>query len=172
VPDAVIEVLSPSHTDSALVQGTDTGGASPILEQARQLAVTKQLPYAGSVAPHDAWTLFQSGDVILVDVRTAEERKFVGHVPDTRHVPWMTGLSLSRNPRFVKELEAKAGKNDVLLLLCRSGKRSAAAAEVATKAGFKNVFNILEGFEGDLDEQQRRGVFNGWRHAGLPWIQD
>ncbi len=42
----------------------------------------------------------------------------------------------------------------------------------ATKAGFTNVFNILEGFEGDLDEQQRRGAFNGWRHAGLPWVQD
>ena len=105
-------------------------------------------------------------------MRTAEERKFVGHVPETKHVAWMTGLSLSRNPRFARELEAKAGKGETILLLCRSGKRSAAAAEAATKAGFKNVFNILEGFEGDLDEQQRRGAFNGWRHSGLPWVQD
>lgn len=170
--DAVIEVLSPSHANPAPVQGADTGGLSPILEEARQRALAEQLPYAGSVAPHDAWALFQAGDAILVDVRTAEERKFVGQVPDTRHVAWMTGLSLSRNPRFVKELEAKAGKDDAILLLCRSGKRSAAAAEAATKAGFRNVFNILEGFEGDLDEQQRRGGFNGWRQAGLPWIQD
>ena len=105
-------------------------------------------------------------------MRTAEERKFVGHVPETKHVAWMTGLSLSRNPRFTRELEAKAGKGEAILLLCRSGKRSAAAAEAATKAGFTSVFNILEGFEGDLDEQQRRGAFNGWRHAGLPWVQD
>jgi len=112
------------------------------------------------------------GEAVLVDVRTAEERKFVGHVPETKHVAWMTGLSLSRNPRFTRELEAKAGKNEAILLLCRSGKRSAAAAEAATKAGFTNVFNILEGFEGDLDDQQRRGAFNGWRHAGLPWVQD
>lgn len=145
---------------------------SPILANARHRAERDQLPYAGSVTPQDAWALFQAGDAVLVDVRTAEERKFVGQVPDTKHVAWMTGLSLSRNPRFTKELENKAGKEEVILLLCRSGKRSAAAAETATKAGFRNVFNILEGFEGDLDEQQRRGAFNGWRHAGLPWVQD
>lgn len=143
-----------------------------VLEKAREQAISDAVPFAGSVAPQVAWALFSEGEATLVDVRTAEERKFVGHVPETLHVAWMTGLSLSRNPRFVKELEAKVGKDDVILLLCRSGKRSAAAAEVATKAGFKNVFNILEGFEGDLDDLQRRGTFNGWRHAGLPWVQD
>jgi rhodanese-related sulfurtransferase len=147
-------------------------GSSPVLDQARRRAVADHLPYAGSVTAQDAWALFQSGEAVLIDVRTAEERKFVGHVPETKHVAWMTGLSLSRNPRFVKELEGKAGKDDVVFLLCRSGKRSAAAAEAAAKGGFKNVFNILEGFEGDIDEQQRRGTFNGWRHAGLPWVQD
>jgi len=148
---------------------------SPALEALRDIehqAADQGLPFHGQVPPKLAWALFEAGDARLVDVRTAEERKFVGHVPDTRHVAWMTGLSLSRNPRFVKELEAKAGKDEVILLLCRSGKRSAAAAEAASKAGFRNVFNILEGFEGDLDEQQRRGAFNGWRQAGLPWIQD
>ena len=142
------------------------------LQQALAKAAAEGLPYAGSVSPADAWTLVQEGAAVLVDVRTAEERKFVGEVPESKHVAWMTGLSLSRNPRFAKELEGKAGKGEVILLLCRSGKRSAAAAEAATKAGFSRVFNILEGFEGDLDEQQRRGSFNGWRHAGLPWIQD
>ena len=79
--------------------------------------------------------LFARGDATIVDVRSAEERKFVGQVPGTLHVAWMTGLSLSRNPRFVKELEGKAGKAQAILLLCRSGKRSAAAAEAAAKAG-------------------------------------
>lgn len=166
--DVVFETQSSSDA-VALVQGS---APSLVLERARQQAAIDNLPYAGSVAPHDAWDLFRSGEAVLVDVRSAEERKFVGHVPETRHVAWMTGLSLSRNPRFIKELEHKADKDDVILLLCRSGKRSAAAAEAAAKAGFKNVFNITEGFEGDLDDQQRRGGFNGWRHAGLPWIQD
>ncbi|MDD2662150.1 MAG: rhodanese-like domain-containing protein [Dechloromonas sp.] len=168
--EAVIDLQDAVQAPPSL--GGGSAVASVILERARQRAAAEQLPYAGSIAPRDAWTLFGNGDAVLVDVRSAEERKFVGQVPESKHVAWMTGLSLSRNPRFTKELEGKAGKDDVVLLLCRSGKRSAAAAEAATKAGFRNVFNILEGFEGDLDEQQRRGAFNGWRHAGLPWIQD
>lgn len=170
--DAVLEVQSSAVPAAVFGGEAFTQGISPILEAARRQAQAESLPYAGSVAPQDAWALFQAGEAVIVDVRTAEERKFVGQVPDTQHVAWMTGLSLSRNPRFVRELEAKVGKNEVVLLLCRSGKRSAAAAEAAAKAGFRNVFNILEGFEGDLDEQQRRGAFNGWRNAGLPWIQD
>lgn len=170
--EVVFESRSSAGPAVVAAEGGQSGGASPVLERARQQAAIDNLPYAGSVAPQDAWALFQSGEAVLIDVRTAEERKFVGHVPETKHVAWMTGLSLSRNPRFVKELEHKAGKDDVILLLCRSGKRSAAAAEAAAKAGFRNVFNILEGFEGDLDDLQRRGAFNGWRHAGLPWIQD
>jgi rhodanese-related sulfurtransferase len=112
------------------------------------------------------------GEVILVDVRTAEERKFVGHVPASVHVPWATGTALTRNPRFVRELEAKVGKHRPILLLCRSGKRSALALEAALKAGFSQIANISEGFEGDADEHSRRGLMNGWRFHGLPWIQD
>ncbi|MEI7612715.1 MAG: rhodanese-like domain-containing protein [Betaproteobacteria bacterium] len=144
----------------------------PILEQARSRAQRDGLPFAGSVTPKEAWSLFSQSEAVLVDVRSAEELKFVGHVPDSLHVAWMTGISLSRNPRFVKELENKTGKNEIILLLCRSGKRSAAAAEAATKAGFSQVFNIQEGFEGDLDENGRRGAFNGWRYSGLTWVQD
>jgi rhodanese-related sulfurtransferase len=125
------------------------------------------------VPPALAWRLFSTGQALLVDVRTAEERKFVGHVPDSLHVPWATGTSLTRNPRFARELEAKiGGKEAVALLLCRSGKRSALAAEAAAKAGLVHVFNVLEGFEGELDAQQQRGKFDGWRFHGLPWVQD
>lgn len=147
-----------------------------ILEQARSEAIAGNLPFTGSVAPRDAWRLAQAGEAVLVDVRTAEERKFVGQVPGSVHVPWATGTSLTRNPRFARELEAKVaaqgGKEAVLLLLCRSGKRSALAAEAAEKAGFIAVFNVREGFEGDLDPAQQRGHFNGWRFHGLPWEQD
>ncbi|KVO61411.1 rhodanese-like domain-containing protein [Burkholderia stagnalis] len=146
--------------------------ARQALDDARAAAAAVGTPYAGGVAPDIAWALFSAGDALLVDVRTAEERKFVGHVPDTLHVPWATGTSLTRNPRFVRELEAKTGKDALILLLCRSGNRSAQAAEAAAKAGFTQVFNVLEGFEGDLDEQQRRGSRNGWRFHGLPWAQD
>jgi len=116
----------------------------------------------------------QAGLARLLDVRSAEELRFVGQVPGSLHVPWATGTALTRNPRFVRELEAKlAGdKNATVLLLCRSGKRSALAAEAASKAGFTHVFNVLEGFEGELDATQQRGKADGWRFRGLPWTQD
>lgn len=143
-----------------------------VLDDTRRQALSAGLPYAGGVPPQLAWELAQSGAAVLVDVRTAEERKFVGHVPGSVHVAWATGTSLTRNPRFVRELEARAGKGATLLLLCRSGKRSALAAEAAAKAGFANVFNVLEGFEGELDTSGQRGHIDGWRVRGLPWAQD
>lgn len=144
------------------------------LEAARQRARGAGLPYAGGLPPSQAWALVQAGVAPLVDVRSVEEYRFVGHVPGSLNLPWATGTSLTRNPRFVRELEAKLGnhKEQPLLLLCRSGKRSALAAEAAAKAGFGQVFNVLEGFEGELDELQRRGRHDGWRFRGLPWEQD
>lgn len=148
-------------------------GLPPELEQIRARAAADGLPYAGGIGPKEAWALVEAGKVVLVDVRTAEERKFVGHVPNSLHVAWATGTSLSRNPRFVRELESKLGGKDVpALLLCRSGKRSVAAAEAATKAGLTCIFNVLEGFEGELDAGQQRGKADGWRFHGLPWVQD
>jgi rhodanese-related sulfurtransferase len=143
-----------------------------ILELAIRDAHFAGLPYAGSIAPADAWTLIQAGRAVLVDVRTGEERKFVGYVPGSLHVAWATGTSLTRNPRFLRELEAKVEKDAVVLLLCRSGKRSALAAEAATRIGFTSAFNVTEGFEGELDEQHRRGALGGWRVRGLQWVQD
>jgi len=144
----------------------------PVLERAREAARGIGLPYAGGIAPGEAWSLAQSGDAVLVDVRSAEERKFVGQVPGAVHVAWASGTALTRNPRFVRELEAKVKHEQVVLLLCRSGKRSALAAEAATKAGFAAAFNVLEGFEGELDGASHRGAADGWRFRGLPWVQE
>jgi rhodanese-related sulfurtransferase len=143
-----------------------------LLDKARAQAQTDGLPYSGGLPPRDAWALVDAGLAALVDVRSAEERKFVGHVPQSQHVAWATGTSLTRNPRFTRELESKVKKSDVVLLLCRSGKRSALAAEAAAKAGYTSVFNVLEGFEGELDAQQHRGGAGGWRFHALPWVQD
>lgn len=139
-----------------------------IEQQARGLG----LPFHGQVPPALAWELFDAGDALLVDVRSAEERKFVGHVPGSLHVPWATGTALTRNPRFTRELQAKADRDSTVLLLCRSGKRSALAAQAAATAGFTRVFNVLEGFEGEIDANQQRGGSDGWRFRGLPWVQD
>lgn len=139
-------------------------------EPARGELTTATSP--GAVTPDQAWALVQKGKAVLVDVRTAEERRFVGTPPRSVHVAWATGIAMVQNPHFVRDLEAKVKKTDVVLLLCRSGKRSALAARKAADAGFTRVYNVLEGFEGDLDDDSRRGTFEGWRFRGLPWVQE
>ncbi len=160
-------------TDTDTDTISDIGSEEPQpLQKARTNARAQGLHYAGSVSPPQAWALVQAGQARLVDVRSAEERHFVGQVPGSLHVPWATGTALTRNPRFIKELGSRAGRELPLLLLCRSGKRSALAAEAAAQAGFAQVFNVSEGFEGDHDSSQQRGHHNGWRFHGLPWTQD
>ncbi len=143
-----------------------------ILTQARRRAPTTRPSFAGNVTPQEARELLSSHAAILVDVRTAEERQFVGRIEESVHVPWLIGTAMQRNPRFVRELESKVRRDAVILLLCRSGARSVAAAQALTEARFPNAFNVLEGFEGELDQRGQRGHQGGWRSHGLPWIQD
>ena len=128
--------------------------------------------YAGSLYPPEAWLLVEDEALQLVDVRTREELLFVGRVPGALHIPWQSGLDMLNNSRFIEELDILAGRKTAIALFCRSGKRSAAAATVAANAGFTQVFNVLEGFEGDLDIQRQRGERGGWRHWRLPWLQN
>lgn len=134
-----------------------------ILDSSRDAARQAGLQYSGDVTPREAWYLFAHGDALLIDVRSAEELNTVGYVPDSLHVAWATGNPLERNPNFVRELQSKADKLDVILFLCRSGRRSVAAAEAVSRLGFKNVFNITEGFEGEPGQE------SGWRAHGLTW---
>lgn len=164
--------LNTLHTASSAQNALSTQDIDQIFNDSKQRVEEHYLEFTGTVFPQEAWALFQAGEVVIVDVRTNEERKFVGYVEDTIHIPWATGTALNRNPRFAKELETKVGKDKIILLLCRSGKRSAAAANVAFNAGFENIYNIDQGFEGDLDENNHRGSFNGWRFHGLPWRQE
>ena len=164
--------LNTLHTTSSAQNALSTQDIDKIFNDAKQRVEEHYLEFTGTVLPQEAWALFQAGEIVIVDVRTNEERKFVGYVEDTVHIPWATGTALNRNPRFAKELETKVGKDKIILLLCRSGKRSAAAANIAYNAGFENIYNIDQGFEGDLDENNHRGIFNGWRFHGLPWRQE
>src|ERR1035441_6249183 len=104
-----------------------------ILVKARENAQQTGLRYAGDISPSDAWQIFEQGDAKLIDVRTVKERQSVGYVPGSIHVAWAIGNPMVSNPRFVRELEIKAGKLDVILLLCRSGKRSVSAAETVSR---------------------------------------
>jgi rhodanese-related sulfurtransferase len=73
---------------------------------------------------------------------------------------------------LVKRTGSDQGLESIAILaICRSGKRSQAAAEELVRQGFNNLYNIEDGFEGDLDNNKHRNTVNGWRVASLPWEQ-
>jgi rhodanese-related sulfurtransferase len=141
-----------------------------IKKTARERGKKMALNYAGALLPAEAHRLMQAG-AKLVDVRTKPELLYVGKVPGSVAVEWQTYPGNRENPEFLTELAAVVPKETPVMFLCRSGARSNAAAEAATRAGWKEAYNILEGFEGDKDSDQHRNSVGGWRKAGLPWIQ-
>jgi sulfur dioxygenase len=137
-------------------------------------AMTTPLPaegYAGDVSPELAWQWVQAGQAVMVDVRTDAEREWVGFVPGARGIAWKQWPGMALNPEFDAAIQDAAQGGRKLVLLCRSGVRSIAAARRATELGV-TAFNILEGFEGDPDGQAHRGLQGGWRFRGLPWRQN
>ena len=137
-----------------------------------------QVSYAGDITPEQAWKLLsEDREAVLVDVRTEPEWRFVG-VPDLgslgRDVVYIEWDSADGKPNenFVTDLleRVPAGGDRPVIFLCRSGNRSISAAEAATQAGVTPSYNVLDGFEGQLDGDRHRGG-NGWRAIGLPWTQ-
>jgi len=135
-------------------------------ERAKKLG----LAYAGALLPAEAGELMKAG-VKLVDVRTKPELQYVGKIPGSLAVEWQTWPGGKQNPEFIGELAAAVGKDEPVMFLCRSGARSHSAAEAALRAGWKETYNVLEGFEGDKDAGGHRNTVGGWRKAGLPWVQ-
>jgi rhodanese-related sulfurtransferase len=137
------------------------------------------LEYAGDISATEAWErLTADTKAQLVDVRTVAEWNFVG-LPDlsalsrqVHCIEWQGFPTGARNPGFVTEAsQALSDKEAPVLLLCRSGARSRAAAIALTAAGFGQAFNIAGGFEGDADQDGHRGTCNGWKAENLPWRQ-
>ena len=126
--------------------------------------------YAGDVPAELAWQWLQSGEAVLVDVRTDAEREWVGKVPGAIAVAWKQWPGMAANQNFDEQLRAAVSEGKKVVLLCRSGVRSVAAAQRATGLGIE-AYNILEGFEGDVDANGQRGRLSGWRKRGLPWNQ-
>ncbi|OBJ41545.1 sulfurtransferase [Mycolicibacterium mucogenicum] len=136
------------------------------------------MSYAGDITPQQAWDLLsENPEAVLVDCRTDAEWRWVG-VPDISslgrdvvYIEWVSNDG-KRNTSFVEDLLAAGvtpGERPVVFL-CRSGNRSIGAAEAATAAGIGPSYNVLDGFEGNLDENRHRGG-SGWRAIGLPWVQ-
>lgn len=161
-----IDEAVPANLSSGMRHDVD--GA--LLMRPRPAAGAQQGSYAGDVSPQLAWAWVQSGEAVMVDVRTDAEREWVGFVPGAVAVAWKQWPGMALNPAFDQAVSAAAdGKK--LVLLCRSGVRSIAAAQRATALGLQ-AYNILEGFEGDPDGEAHRGNKGGWRCHGLPWRQN
>jgi rhodanese-related sulfurtransferase len=126
------------------------------------------------LSPRAAWEEIQrTPEALFLDVRMEIESLYVGRPPGVVNVAWYEYPDLMPNPsRFVEAVTREAGRKDrPLYLICRSGKRTVDAGNALDQAGFTDVTNVLEGFEGDLDEKFHRSTQSGWRHAGLPWEQ-
>ena len=142
-------------------------------------------PAVQGLLPTQAWDLLErEPNAVLIDVRTKAEWSFVGK-PDlsdlnrsVKMVEWSRYPNMSVNPRFVEEMNEALGDNipSHILFICRSGARSMSAAltvqaSLAGEAQSPDLFNVAEGFEGDLDSKKHRGGLNGWKAHGLPWGQ-
>jgi len=149
------------------------GVITEILGAAQARAAQFSLPYTGALLPHEAQELLQAAPGSrLIDVRSRAELELNGTVPGAIHVEWQSWPGWVLNPHFLVQLRHAVVADALLLFLCRSGHRSHRAAIAATEAGLMNCFNVLEGFEGDLDKATgHRNEVNGWKHRGLPWIQ-
>ncbi len=115
----------------------------------------------------------ETPEAVLIDCRTEIEHMYVGHPVGAEHVAWQEAPDWAIDPAFADKVRRMV-KGDLarpVLLICRSGQRSVDAGLALETAGFGTVINVLEGFEGTLDEHFHRGTQGGWRYYGLPWQQ-
>lgn len=132
------------------------------------------------LSPKEAFELLESDPkAVLIDIRSSMEYLFVGHPKGSVHVAWIDEPDWKINEHFAAQVRQvmlgglSSHEKDCapVVLICRSGKRSLEAGEVLVKEGFPFVYNIEEGFEGELDKDHHRSTVGGWRYHGLPWEQ-
>ncbi len=162
-----IDEAVPANLTSGIRHAADSATADA---SALNLDVRQAAGYAGDVSPLLAWQWWNAGSAVLIDVRTDAEREWVGFVPGAHPIAWKQWPGMAMNAAFDDGVKAAVRPGTKALFLCRSGVRSIAAAKRATELGVE-AYNILEGFEGDPNEQAHRGNRGGWRFRGLPWRQ-
>jgi rhodanese-related sulfurtransferase len=132
---------------------------------------------------YEKW-LADPENVTVLDVRTTEEYIYIGHAPMAWNVPLMSQtyewdddkqyFKMQPNADFISQVSELAKPSDTILVMCRSGGRSAMAVNMLAKAGFTTVFNITDGMEGDAVKDpesvyQGQRLKNGWKNSGIPW---
>ena len=134
------------------------------------------------ISSSEAYGILQeSVDAVLIDVRTKMEYEYVGHPKDSIHIAlkeppeWKTFSSFVHDvSSLLKEKFPDVGDlpSIKIFLICRSGKRSNEAALLLEADGYKCLFNVYDGFEGDKNINGHRNLINGWRFSNLPWEQN
>ena len=143
-----------------------------ILQEAAQRAEQAGLPYSGAMTPLQAYQVLQNRpEARLVDVRSQAEWQFTGTVPNSVLIELKSFPGMVDNPHFLEQLKHQVDTEATVLFMCRSGARSDQAARLAAAHGYAQVYNVLEGFEGERDREGHRNNVNGWRASGLPWGQ-
>ena len=121
--------------------------------------------------PKEAHEFLQTNpQAVFVDCRSEMEYLFVGHPVGAQHVAWNDGPDWEINPHFVGQVKKVASMNRPIVLICRSGHRSVMRAR-ARAGRLQEVYNVLDGFEGPLDDDITAAAISGWRKEGLPWEQ-
>lgn len=131
------------------------------------------------LSPKESYDFLQrEPDACFIDIRSSMEYLFVGHPKGATHIAWIDEPDWEINPDFVKEVTRVAeqkskghAKTTPIVLICRSGVRTLEAAEALLEAGFSHITHVVEGFEGERDEDYHRSTVGGWRFHGLPWEQ-
>ena len=134
-----------------------------------------------TVSPLEAHEIINNNQrAVMIDVRSSMEHLFIGHPKGSVHVPWIDAPDWTVNKNFVTDVRkvmlggigmGEHGGDAPVLLICRSGKRSFEAGKLLIDNEFSEVYNVAEGFEGELDDQHHRSTVGGWRRHGLPWEQ-
>jgi len=172
----------------AATSNAEGGATGQAVAQATgpQLPAEKQTTLGLYVTAKEAYEQWKTAPdkVMVLDVRTPEEYLFIGHAEMARNVPvaeqtfeWDAAkkqFPMRPLPDFVARVNKIASPQDTLLVMCRSGGRSAIAVNLLASAGFKHVYNITDGFEGDTLKDpgsvfDGQHMVNGWRNSGLPW---
>lgn len=146
---------------------------------------TAQGLYLTSLEAYEKWQAAPD-EVMIVDVRTPEEHLFVGHPTMAWKIPiiaqsYQWDAENGKYPMqlladFVARVSEVATTDSTIMVLCRSGGRSAMAANLLAQAGFNKVYNIIDGMEGDVngDSESVAGNANpqsGWKNSGCPWTK-
>ena len=155
-------------------------------QTASQIPAGKQTSLGLYVTAREAYDKWKAApdSVTILDVRTPEEFLFVGHADMAWNIPlaaqsyeWDADkqqFPMQFLPDFVARVQKVAKPDDTLLVMCRSGGRSAMAVNQLANAGFKNVYNITNGMEGDKVTDpgsafKGQPLVNGWKNSGVPW---